>query len=269
MGSRRIWPVLALLSAMSCTAAGQDALQDTVTVGEAVANGLRQSSLTLFEAKPFHLKVTISVVGRQDPQFSGTLEEYWISAEKWSREIKTPGFSQKLVVKDGGISEENSGDYYPHWLSGVVKAVFDPYPQVNDLLRTTARMPAASGGASATACGNFQSDVDRWEICFEGNRGLLISVLTKGYAAEFSDFQKFGKKRVARTIRQQLEPGTILELKVVELTEVNHSIEEWFTAGSASRPPERIRTVRVDEKQFRDMVLSDTAMPWLTMQGGD
>ena len=53
---------------------------------------------------------------------------YWVARDRWRRTLKSPDFSQTIVVNDGKIAEQNQGDYFPLWLNEFVIAIFELAP---------------------------------------------------------------------------------------------------------------------------------------------
>ncbi len=129
-------------------------------------------------------------------------------------------------------------------------------------------IPKPRGSESSTTCGDLHARVDRWVICFEGSRGLLSSVFTKGYAAEFKDYKDFAGKRVARHIVTDPEPGTKIEAHVTGLTELTQPDEQMFVVQQSTPPAERLRSVRVDEDTLRKLVTGSTEVDWPPVGGG-
>jgi hypothetical protein len=110
--------------------------------------------------------------------------------------------------------------------------------------------------------------VDRWVICFEGSHGLLSSVSTKGYGAEFKEYKSFAGKRVPRLIVDDPEPGTKLELRITELAELSQIDESLLEVSDPTPARDRIRTVRVDEETFRKLVSGSTDIEWPSVGEG-
>ena len=98
------------------------------TVAEAMERASKLSQLTTPGSVPFHLKATISEPDSTDSDYKAEIEEHWLAPDKWRQTIKTPDFSQTLIVNGEKISEQNQGDYYPLWLRDLVTAIFDLAP---------------------------------------------------------------------------------------------------------------------------------------------
>jgi hypothetical protein len=241
---------------------------DKISLADAAQRAFQASSLTSSDGKPFHLRATIAESGDSDSDYQAKIEEYWVSPTKWRRTIASPDFSQTLVVNGDAVYEKNTGDYFPHWLNAFVTALFDPLPMLDVLKKTNSSIPEPRGSENSTTCGDLHARVDRWVICFEGSHGLLSSVFTKGYAAEFKEYKSFGGKRVARLIINDPEPGTKLEARITELVELTQPDEQAFAVQQPTPPAERIKSVRLDEDTLRKLVVGSTEIAWSTVGEG-
>lgn len=70
---------------------------------------LQKSSLT-FEGRPFH---AVMDIGSQGEEYSGRVEVWWVGDSKYRVVLKSPKFSQEMVVNGDAVSETNLGDYCP------------------------------------------------------------------------------------------------------------------------------------------------------------
>ena len=233
-----------------------------LSVGDAAERAMQQSQFTLPGSKPFHLQAVIRETGEQNSDYQAKIEEYWISPAKWKRTIESPEFSQTLVVNGEAVSEKDTGDYFPFWLNDLVTAMMDPLPMLSVLKQSNVQVAKPQGSEKSRACADVHARVDRWVICFEGSHGLLASVITKGYSAEFKDFKKFGEKRVARRITIDPEPGTNLEVRITELTELTQPDEQMFVVSQSTPPRDRIKSLRIDEEALRKLTLGSTEINW-------
>src|SRR5712692_9696085 len=71
-----------------------------------------RSQITLPGSRAFHLKATI--MDPKNPANAGyraSIEEYWVSPQKWRRVVTAPHFSQTLIVNGDAVREELDGDY--------------------------------------------------------------------------------------------------------------------------------------------------------------
>ncbi len=233
-----------------------------LSVGDAAERAMQQSQLTLPGSKPFHLQAVIRETTDPNSDYQAKIDEYWVSPTKWKRTIESQGFSQSLIVNGDAVSEQDKGDYFPYWLKNFVTAMMDPLPMMSALKQSNMQIRKPQGSEQSTTCADLRARVDRWVICFEGSHALLASVFTKGYAVQFKDFKKFGDKRVARRITMDPEPGTNLEVRITELAELTQPDEQLFVVSQPTPPKDRIKSVRIDEEEFRKLALGSTEINW-------
>ena len=246
--------------------------------GDSVADlpkkAIERSQLTLPGSPPFHLKATIyESTDRDNDSHNATIEEYWLAPDKWTRTVTAKEFSQTITVNGEKTAETISGDYYPAWLRNLVQAMFEPGERLKALDLTASsddpilrnpRVPTAqfcrrfSFRAGVPPSNNIFSS-----FCF--NNGLLESVMTPGYSADYSDFKKFGEKKVARRISEYLKPGEKLEARIDDLEELDSKDESRFDATTVTAP---LQTIDVPEATVRSMVVSSSEIKWPTIKDG-
>jgi hypothetical protein len=241
---------------------------NTVLLADLADHAMQQSQITLPGGKPFHLKATIAETGSPNSDYKATVEEYWVSPTKWRRTISSPDFSQTLVISGESVFEEDTGDYYPVWLNHFISAIFDPLPMLDQLRQAGVRTSKRELAAGETGCTDLPMRVDRWVLCFTGKKALLSSVFTKGYAAEFKDFKAFGDKQVPRLIEDTPEPGTTIDARINELTELKQLDETLFVVEHSTQPKDRIKSVHVDQDTFIKLALTNTEITWPPQGGG-
>src|SRR6266478_1756053 len=193
---------------------------DRLPLGAVADRAVQQSKLTLPGSKAFHLEAEIVDAADRSSDYKAKMEEYWVSPTKWKRTIESPDFSQTLVVNGDAVSEKNTGDYFPFWLNELVTAMVDPLPMLDTLKQSDMQIANPHGSSNSTTCADLHARVDRWVICFERDHGLIASVFTKGFAAEFKEYKNFGNKRVARRIVIDPEPGTTIQAHITKLAEM-------------------------------------------------
>ena len=183
-----------------------------------------------------------------------------------------PAFSQALVVNGNAISETDTGDYYPYRLYQVVTAVFDPVPFAAQLEQTKQEIAEPSGGSNNQVCGDLHFRVDRIMVCFDGS-GRLESVFTKGYNAQFKEYEKFGAKQVARRIVTAPEYKSEIHGVVTALDPLPQSQDGLkdaaggpvFEVKTLTPAADRIRILRISEDAMRGLVIGDTDITWPTV----
>ena len=83
------------------------------SVAEAMEQASKLSQLTAPGSKPFHLKATIAELDSPDSDYKAEVEMYWVSQDRWRRTLKSPDFSQVMVVNGEKVAEQNQGDSLP------------------------------------------------------------------------------------------------------------------------------------------------------------
>jgi hypothetical protein len=248
----------------------------SVPLAEVATRAVEQSNLTQTGSTPFHLKARIVESTNPDSDYKAEVEEYWVSPEKLRRTISSPGFSQTLIVNGDKISDDSKGGYFPWWLNDLVTAIFDPLPMLDSLKNMNAVMPRPNGSEHSNSCARLQMKVGVPPaensafavICFEGSHGLLQSVVTPGYDAEFKDYRDFKNKRVARRFVLDPEPGTTIEAKVIELTELTSVDEGLFAVQQPTPPTERMALMTVTEATARTLFLDTPDILWPSVRSG-
>jgi len=247
----------------------------SIKLGDATDRALGKSQLTLAGSPPFHIKFSIRETTNSQSDRRAEVEEYWVAPEKYRRTIQSPVFSQTLIVNGNAISEKDAGDYYPYWLYQVVTAVFDPVPFAARLRQTKQEIAEPSDGAHEPVCGDLHFRVDRIIVCFDGS-GRLESVFSKGYFAEFREYQKFAGKQVARRVVTEPEYKSEIEAAITVLDPLSQSQEDLkdaageslFEVKTPTAAAERIQIVRVDEDAMRSLVIGGTDIAWPNVVGG-
>ncbi len=240
-----------------------------VSLGEVADHAVQQSKLTLPGSRPFHLKAKIIETTNPSSEYQAKIEEHWVSPEKWRRTIEAPEFSQTLIINGDKVSEKDTGSYFPWWLNDLVTAIVDPLPMLDRLKQLNAQVAKPRGSGNLNTCADLRANFDQWGVfCFEGSHGLLTSVITRGYSAQFADFKSFGDKRVARRIVIDPEPGTTIQASIIELEELSQPDEEMFVIQQPTPREERIRSVKVDRETLQRLSLSSMDIDWPLMGGG-
>jgi outer membrane biosynthesis protein TonB len=261
------------------------------TVAEALEHAAKISQLTHPGSAPFHLKATVAELNSPDSDYKAEIEEYWVAPDKWRRTIKAPDFSQTKIVNGPQVSEQNQGAYYPFWLRNFVTAIFDlapteimqtksPLPDITALQEQIAKkLPQGLSGLrfdTGSSCSRITQSVGIspvhnsifTNICFQNPPGLLTSVISPTFHADFADFKKFKDKQVARKISNNPEPGTKIEANITELTELKNPDPAMFTVQSSTPIHERITATQVSEEVARGQLQSSPDIAWQPVRDG-
>lgn len=284
----RLLPSIIVVALVSTLSLARDNSKPK-NVGEGVEQAAKRSQLTLPGSKPFHLKATIAELDSPDSDYKAEVEMYWVAPDRWRRILKSPDFSQTMVIDGEKVFEQNQGDYFPWWLNDFVTAMFQLAPEQIRQLKTplpdleamqkefSKKLPPGLAGLrmdTGTQCVRGQEDAGIapvhntifTNVCFQ-NPGSLQSVISPGFVANFSDFQNFGGKSIARKISMEPEPGTKIEARVTELSELNHPDPALFVAQSAEGQ-EHIVRASISESAARAALQSNPQIEWLPVRDG-
>lgn len=267
--SAKVGLACAVLAATSCVSVSQE-----LSLSELSERAVAHSKLTTTGSGPFHLKARIAENGNPNSEFKADVEVFWMAPTKWRQVIQSSQFSQTLVVNDGAILENNTGDYYPFWLRQLVTALLDPLPMLQVLEKSQAKV-AKPPGPQSRSCARFESRVGVPPVqasefsvfCFTSD-GLPESITTPGYSVEFKDYRKFGDKQVARKLVTYPEPGVTIEATVTELTELKSGDESLFTVSSPTPKERQLRCVAVSEATLRSIGLNTPEIVWPRIRMG-
>lgn len=266
---------MALLGLTARISSGQRVTETSLPFGKVLDHALEQSALTGPEAKPFHIKVHLFESTNPHSAYRADIEEYWVSPKEWRRAIDAPEFKQTVITNGDQISEQ-TGDYYPLWLKNFITGIFDPVPNADQWNKLGAKITqiALPSGQRSDACARMKFKVgsetvnnDAFaNVCFDG-AGLLKFVGSPGYSMEFHDYQRFGKKTIARRYQDDPEPGTELVANVVLLKERNAD-PALFTIGQITPPEQRLRSVPVSQATIERVAEGQPALVWPAVKSG-
>lgn len=256
-----------LLTIVEGCAAHQDSLRNLPS------RAIARSEITSSGSRPFHLQARIFEVTNPDNhKYDALIDEVWVAPKEWRRTIKSAKFSLILITRGSSVSEQITGDYYPHWLHTLINAIFEPSVPLQGVdLTKSDDNPEPAGPAT---CRRFGYHVGIFPVqntvfatyCFQN--GLIESVGRPDYGdygGDYSDYKKFNHKQVARKIQEWIEPGTTLEADIVALDDVRSAADSTF---AMDHPSDRLRTVFADEQTLRAMALNSSPLQWPTIHEG-
>lgn len=247
-----------------------------VALSDLAQQAAAASTLTVKGGQPFRLKMAIVETTNPDSTYRAEVEEYWVSVDKWRRVIKSPGFSQTLIVNGDKSSEQDAGEYYPSWLRTLVTAALEPLPMLEQLKQSKAEIHVPRWDEHFTPCARFQSVVGTPPaqnsvfsvFCFVGKPIVVASITTPGYAVQFKDYQAFGDRRVARRLISDPEPGTTIEARITQLSVLSDPDESLFAVTETTLATERIRSVQIGDSVARTLLTSSPSLQWPSPRGG-
>jgi hypothetical protein len=224
-----------------------------------IRSAVEKSTLNQPGTPPFHLRAELSPYrpGIEPPYLTGTIEIWWASPTQWKREIRSPQFHQLAIMNDGKEWQHNDGDYFPEWLREITDDLFDPIPDLDQVLNE-------SGGAASWQSFSTDGSVRKSVGCALSVPGLLTFGTCTGWGGEFSDFKTFGNRIIARTISAG-EPQVTARITVLENLDPS-SVTFTLPPNTPSSP--RIHTVILDEVSLRKNLQPGTPPQWPAVQDG-
>jgi hypothetical protein len=278
--------IAVLLTCILKSSASTNDQDKTAALPEVTANAIKLSKITAPGSKPFHLKAVVSEPGNRTSDYKGEIEEYWMAPDRWRRTVKTADFSQTIIVNGDNVYEQSAGAYYPFWLRNIVTALFDlvpddftPKSDVQVRNPTESERPPLSTIERTTASGSCS----RWDekvgaspaqnsvfttICFAGDERLLTALFTPYFHAEFQSYSEFTHKKVARRLVEAPEPGTRIEARVTELSELRKAEESIFSVPRSTPDNARVHSVRIRESDARKVLLNSPEIAWSPVHDG-
>jgi len=251
--------------------AGNDSPNETINKAQTL------SSLTGSHAQPFHMLLRIAEPSNPNSPYQATVEEFWESPRSWQRVIVSKEFRQNISVKDKVETEQNNGGYYPLWLRRFVTAAIDPLEDSVFWSRVSARVVKTTNAAPSerSSCARAQFKIGTTAvnndafavICFNSD-GTLESVVRPDYSMEFHDLQPFGKKRIAHTYVDFLEPGTKLvgTVETLEPIEKGRPFPGMMEIENASSVP--AASSKIGQDSFEGLA-QHSVMVWPPVQSGN
>src|SRR5438034_11287652 len=92
------------------------AQDDAQELHRLVNTAVQTSALAGPTGRPFHLKVRVFESQNRERGYDAQFELWWISEEKWRREVKSSAFSQTAIRNGDRYSEQNSAEFLPWWI---------------------------------------------------------------------------------------------------------------------------------------------------------
>jgi hypothetical protein len=242
---------------------------ERVDADRAISRALKVSSLT-DEGKPFNAAL---VIGASGSPYSGRVEVWWASKNKYKIVIASPAFSQTRIVNGDQVMETNSGDYYPRWLENFVDAILDPVPMIENFRGRGGAVMV--GPRIMNSClrrddrpGGITDQMTWGDICFVGSEPRLESVLTMNYDIEFEDWKPFGKKQIARTYKTSVLDYKEIVAHLTELEELRDVSEDLFAITTPTPLEQQIKTAFVSTLKEEGLVENAPKIDWPTVREG-
>lgn len=222
-------------------------------------NAVEKSTLNQPGTPPFHLRAELSPYrpGIEPADLTGTIEIWWVSPTQWKREVRSPQFHQLAIMNNGKEWQRNDGDYFPEWLREINDDLLDPIPDLDRVLDE-------SGGAASWQSFSTDGSVRKSVGCALSVSGLLTFGTCTGWGGEFSDFETFGNRIIARTISAG-EPHATARITVLENLDPS---SVTFTPPPNTPSSPLIHTVILDEVSLRKNLQPGPPPQWPAVQDG-
>ena len=270
--------VAAVVAVFASVCDGQSVKETSIPLGDALSKALAKCSLIGPNAVPFHIKIHISESTKPQSDYRADIEEFWVSAKQYRRSIDSPEFKQTLVTNGDGISEQDTGDYYPLWLRSFITGIFDPIPNAEqwDKLNAQVSQITLPNGQRSDACARVKfrigSDTVQNDafgnLCFDGN-GLLKFTGSPGYSMEFHDYASFGQKlMIARRYQDDPEPGTEIVAKVLLLEQLKNPPTDLLAVSQPNLGAQRIESLQVSQNTIEQAAQGQAPITWPPVQSG-
>jgi hypothetical protein len=179
------------------------AQQSSDKTASLVRQAMTKNVLTTPSSPPFHAILDIQPDPNGPPTQQARVELFWAAPEHYALDIRSPDFTQHLVVDETRISETDHGDYYPAWLHYFVLALFNPVDRAAEVLAHPNSFHDQP--IFANTCYEWDSrdnnltDAERdAQICFAKPLMQLAYTLDYMRFVELSGFQPFHDKSIAR-----------------------------------------------------------------------
>jgi hypothetical protein len=204
-----------------------------------------QGTLIAPGSTPFHLKAVITEGG--DPAPIARVEMFWVAPDKWRRVIQSDVFGQTLVVNGDKVFEQDADDYFPLGLQTLLTAMVDPKPVLDafrpgDMVHTKANGASSESGAISFGNGMIASSLP--------STGLVESVDSAGHGVEFTKYEEFKGKRIARILRHRARGGESMTARVTDLEELKKTTESLFAISEPTPVNRQIRSVMVPQAEL-------------------
>jgi hypothetical protein len=230
--------------------------------GEVVSHAEETSCLHSKHTPPYHLKANILETTNPQSEYRAQIEEFFRSEKNWRRVVTAPGLSWTQEMIDGKLQDEDSGDYAPLWLRGLLQGITDPLPQHKQFenMEQPFRMPQ---GPHSTSC--LRGLTGNLQVCIEGEHDTFGFLTSDPGGLEFHDYEPFHNQWIARKLISNPESGTTLQLTIVELSDLKDpDTAPQMAAGSAP-----LLVLQVAQAVEQSFLKTNATMTWPLVRGGN
>ncbi len=238
---------------------------------KALTSALKRSSLT-YEGKPFHALLTIGTTGDAN---SGSVEAWWAGPTKYRVALTSAKFKRVETVNGERMDRQQEGDFLPLWLEEFEDGLLNPVPIESNLrnLKQTVSLSDSFPGCinREDRVNGIADEVTRGTVCVFRADPLLLHVEAFNYSMNFSNFEKFGKKQIARDYHASVGVHKYLTGTLTVLEPLKDTDDAMFalSAGAVERPARGpVDTVFVSTLKEESMVAEAPKIDWPTVREG-
>jgi len=249
------WRLLLIVPVILCgPARGQQAQKPVLVQPTLIAPG----------SPPFHLMATIT--DKDDPDSKTEVELYWAAPDKWRRTIKSDDFSQTLIVNGTQVQDDHEGNYFPLALETLTTAMIDP-ESILESLRPGDQIHTKANGDSLES--GMVCFGPRKNICMRGRDGLMEMVGAPGHPVDFTSYENFGERRVARLLLTSPERGTTLVARVNKLEPLPRLDAEVFQITKATPAESQLKVAVLSEAELKGLAAGNPEIIWPQVLDGE
>jgi hypothetical protein len=274
---------VALLVLLTCEAASfAQGFERTIQVKQAASQhadfdvalktSLKSSSLT-YSGKPFHALLEIGTPGSV---YSGSVEVWWTNQQTYKLVIKSPEFSEAIIVHGDREQVKTDGGYYPRWLQNFVDALVDPLPMAANFrgrivsIFSFGRDPEVRF-ASVSRDDRINGITDPMtvgSVSFAGPDMLLNSTTMFNSSMHFADWEGFEGKQIARTYETNILDHQKLAGRLTILEKLKKWDPSFFKIDAESPAGESISTAFIPTAQEEGLLEKAPQLEWPSVREG-
>jgi hypothetical protein len=213
-----------------------------------------QGTLIAPGSAPFHLSATVS------DGTDATIEMWWIRPDKWRRRIVSNEFAQTIVVNGTQVYEHDSDNYFPVGLEVLASAMVDPGSLLAEYKPGGILLTKANGAAAESGITCF--DAAAHKMCLPHAWGLTEMVGVPGKMLEFTKYQPFHGRRIARKITYTISVGNFFTGEVIALDDLKNVDETLFAIPNPTPREQQLVTATLPETELRGLAVESPRIIW-------
>jgi hypothetical protein len=171
------------------------------------------------------------------------------------------------------VQETDTGDYYPRWLQNFADGLLNPIPPQLDpgaLSGTVFLNPNVTRSCLSRneKVNGITVDLTWGMLCFSGSEPRLLSVLTVNVNVSYSDWKKFGKQQIPRTLTTDVLDYREIPAHLTTLEELNNPDQAMFAITNPTPPAQQVATAFVSTLKEESLLEKAPVIEWPTVREG-